>query len=69
MPLLVRWPGNVSAEVRKPTPVISTDMLPTNVELARGDPSRLGPLDGVSLKPLLTGKGVIEREGLFLVRH
>ena len=69
VPLLVRWPGNTPAGARQPTPVISTDIFPTIVELAGGDPLRLGPLDGVSLKTLLTGKGGIEREALFLERH
>ena len=69
VPMLVRWPHSVRTGTKQSTPVVSNDIFPTIVELAGGDPDNFAPLDGVSLKPLLTGEGRIEREALFLERH
>ncbi|MCY4189067.1 MAG: sulfatase-like hydrolase/transferase, partial [Bryobacterales bacterium] len=69
VPMLLRWPERVPAAARQATPVISNDIFPTVVDLAGGDSDGFAPLDGVSLKPLLSGKGRIEREALFLERH
>jgi len=69
VPLLVRWPNHARRGTKQSTPVVSNDIFPTIVELAGGDPDNFAPLDGVSLKPLLTGKDRIEREALFLERH
>lgn len=54
IPLIVRWPGKVPAGKTEDTPVISMDWLPTFLELCGGSPAR-GPLDGVSIAPLLEG--------------
>ena len=69
VPLAVRWPGRVKAGSQCDIPVLSTDLFPTFVEAAGGDPSSHRPLDGVSLMPLLTGKGRLDREAIFLYRH
>ena len=69
VPLAVRWPGKVDAGSRCDTPVLSTDLFPTFVELAGGDPSAYEPLDGVSLVPLLTRQGTISRDEVYLYRH
>ena len=69
VPLLIRWPEKVPGGVKQSAPVVSTDIFPTIVELAGGDPGEFAPLDGASLKPLLTSGGRIEREALFLERH
>jgi arylsulfatase A-like enzyme len=69
VPMLIRWPANVAEGTKQSTPVVSNDIFPTIVELAGGDPGRFAPLDGVSLEPLLTSKGGIDREALFLERH
>ena len=69
VPMMIRWPENVPAGARQFTPVVSNDIFPTIVELAGGEPDKFAPLDGVSLTPLLTTKGRIEREALFLERH
>ena len=69
VPMLIRWPENVPAGARQFTPVVSNDIFPTIVELAGGEPDQFAPLDGVSLTPLLSDKGRIEREALFLERH
>lgn len=69
VPLLIRWPGSVPGGAMQSTPVVSTDIFPTIVEIAGGDPGTLAPLDGLSLKPLLSGNGPFGREALFLERH
>ena len=63
IPLIVRWPGQVPANRILNAPVINTDWLPTLLELA-GLPIPSG-LDGVSLAPLLTGRGPAPKRGLF----
>jgi arylsulfatase A-like enzyme len=59
VPLLVRWPGRVEPGSLSKTPVISTDWVPTWLEVA-GVKAR-EPLDGVSLVPLLTGGTLADR--------
>lgn len=60
IPLIVRWPGRVPAGKVVDTPVISTDWVPTLLELVAAasraeEPRAAGPLDGVSLATLLSG--------------
>ena len=69
VPMLIRWPENAPKGAKRSTPVVSTDIFPTIVDLAGGDLAEFAPLDGLSLKPLLAGEGRIEREALFLERH
>jgi arylsulfatase A-like enzyme len=63
IPLIVRWPGRVAAGALTDSPVINTDWRPTLLELAGLEvpPS----LDGVSLAPLLTGRGPAPQRPLF----
>ncbi len=54
-PFLIRWPGHIPAGLRVPQIAGAIDLLPTLADLA-GLPLAGGqPLDGISLKPLLTG--------------
>jgi arylsulfatase A-like enzyme len=63
IPLIVRWPGKVPAGTEIATPVISTDWLPTLLELAG---AKVPPgLDGVSIAGLLTGTGKLAPRPLF----
>lgn len=55
VPLLVRWPGQVAAGTTVATPTINTDLMPTLLELA--GIAVPGGLDGVSIAPLLLGRG------------
>jgi len=55
VPLIVRWPGHISAGRLVDTPVINTDWLPTLGEIARARTP--GNLDGVSIASLLLGRG------------
>ncbi|MEZ6190967.1 MAG: sulfatase [Phycisphaerales bacterium] len=65
VPLIVRWPGEIKPGSACDTPVTSTDFYPTLLE-ALGLPLREQQhLDGVSLLPLLTQSGAIEREALY----
>ena len=55
-PLLVRWPGTVKPGTQCETPVVLTDLMPTLLEVAGINAGQtVGPLDGVSLLPLLHG--------------
>jgi arylsulfatase A-like enzyme len=64
-PLIVKWPGVTEAGATSATPVTSTDFYPTMLDMA-GLPARPAQhLDGVSLAPILTQSGSLEREALF----
>lgn len=67
VPMAIRVPSRPGT--KEPVPVVSTDVFPTLVELAGGDPAEHQPLDGLSLVPLLNGAGTLDREALFLERH
>jgi arylsulfatase A len=61
-PLLIRWPGVVAAGSVCDTPVVLTDLMPTILSAAGIDASTtVGPLDGVSLAPLLAGQALPPR--------
>jgi arylsulfatase A-like enzyme len=63
VPLIVRWPGRIQGGITNETPVLLTDLMPTLLQIAGLDPEKsAGPLDGVSLFPLLTlEKGAVEK--------
>jgi len=63
-PLIIRWPGKIAAGAVCHTPVSSVDFVPTMLELA-GVEHPPGGLDGMSLVPLLTGEGKLDREAIF----
>lgn len=63
VPLIVTWPGKIKAGSIDQTPVTSMDLFATLVDLG-GWRNRTG-LDGVSLGPLLTGKGRRQRQPLY----
>ncbi len=64
-PLLVRWPGVITPDSTCTVPVTSTDFYPTMLEMAGLDLMPEQHCDGVSLMPLLTGAGTLEREAIF----
>lgn len=53
-PLLVRWPGHIRPGTRIPQIAGAVDLLPTLADLAGIPVTSRKPLDGKSLKPLLT---------------
>ncbi|WP_146393044.1 sulfatase-like hydrolase/transferase [Allorhodopirellula solitaria] len=61
VPMMIHWPGKTDAGAKSDIPVQSTDLFPTIVEIAGGDPESHSDLDGVSLAPLLNGKHSLER--------
>ncbi len=64
VPLIVRWSQHVKAGSVCNTPVTSEDLFATIVAAAGTDARPGQSLDGVSLMPLLTGKGAITRTAL-----
>ena len=61
-PLIIRWPGVIAPGSRCDTPVVLTDLVPTLLEAAGIDPAQtVGPLDGVSLLPVLRGESLRPR--------
>jgi arylsulfatase A-like enzyme len=64
-PLIARWPGRIASGVCCPVPVTSTDFYPTVLD-AVGAPARPEQhRDGVSLLPLLEGRGAPDRDAIF----
>jgi arylsulfatase A len=62
-PLFIKWPGHIRAGSVDETPVCSIDFFPTIMEVA--GIKNPAPVDGVSLVPILTGRGTIHREALY----
>ena len=60
-PLSVKWPGVTKAGSVCGEPVISTDFYPTLMEMAGLRSARQGPMDGVSLAPVLKGEKMADR--------
>ncbi len=61
----IRWPGHTQAGERCDTPVTSTDFYPTLLEMIGADARPEQHCDGVSLCPLLTKSGPLDRESIF----
>jgi len=61
-PMIVRWPGVVEAGSTCDVPVIGIDFMPTFAEAAGAEHPEV---DGVSMLPLLTGKGAFPERPLF----
>lgn len=55
-PFFIRWPGQIEAGLMIPQIAGAIDLLPTLMDLAGIERSGTKPLDGRSLKPLLTGQ-------------
>ncbi len=62
-PLIVRWPGKVKPGVEVGTPVSSPDYFATLADVTGTKPT--AKIDGVSLRPLLEGKGDLPERALF----
>ncbi len=65
VPLIVSWPGVTRGGSESDEPVISTDLFPTMLEMAGLKPRPDQHQDGVSIVPLLTDSGSLEREAIF----
>jgi arylsulfatase A-like enzyme len=64
-PFIIRWPGRIAAGSTCGVPVTSPDFYPTFLEMAGLDPVPEQHCDGVSMMPLLTGEGNLERDAIF----
>jgi len=64
VPFTVRWPGKIPAGTKSEVPVTGLDFYPTYLEIL-GMELENKKLDGVSLMPLLTGKGTLADRPLF----
>ena len=64
-PMMVCWPGVVQPNSTCSEVVSSVDWYPTMLEMAGIRPKAGKILDGVSLLPLLTQAGTLEREAIF----
>jgi arylsulfatase A-like enzyme len=65
VPLIIRAPGTARSERACGVPVTSTDFYPTMLELAGLPPAPGQHADGISLSPLLTDGGVLDRDALY----
>lgn len=61
VPFIVSWPGVAKAGVQNNSIVQTTDLFPTFVEIAGGNPAAYSNLDGVSLVSTLKENGTLER--------
>jgi len=62
--LIARWPGRIEPKTESDALVQVTDIVPTLIEAAGGNPAT-HKLDGVSLLPVLTGKSGTHREYVY----
>ncbi|QDU37851.1 Arylsulfatase [Maioricimonas rarisocia] len=61
VPFLVYWPGITEQGGKNRSIVQSTDLFPTLVEIAGGDPAAHDHLDGISLLPTIRGNTLLDR--------
>lgn len=65
VPLIVAWPGKIAAGTRTETIACSIDFYPTLMELTGVSPKQKTKFDGISLAPVLLGKGEVARDTIF----
>lgn len=65
VPLIVRWPGVTRAGSVSETPVFTADYLPTILEATGANWDSGAVLDGVSLKPVLSGSEALKRDAIY----
>ena len=65
VPMMVRWPGKVQVASVSETPVHIIDLFPTFAAIANAELPEKQPHDGVSLLPVLTQSGKLDRDTLY----
>ncbi len=65
VPLIIAWPGKTRPGSTSDVPVVSTDLYPTILEIAKVPLRPKQHRDGISLASLLDGKGGLERQALY----
>jgi arylsulfatase A-like enzyme len=56
VPGIIEWPGRIAKPFQTEIPAGTVDIFPTLMDYAGVKPKPAGPLDGLSLRPLLEGK-------------
>lgn len=64
VPLAIRWPGITKANTTSQTPVVSMDLTATILDASGNLASHDRPLDGETLRPILTQSGPLKRDAL-----
>ena len=64
VPLIIRWPGRITAGAVVKEPVITMDLVPTFLEVA-DHPTKADEFDGESLLPLLTKNTQLKRQAIY----
>lgn len=65
VPMLIRWPAHSQDGSVSAAPVISADLFPTIVEMTNVVAPNDLSIDGISLAPLLEGKGSVDRDAIY----
>ena len=65
VPFIIKWPGKTSPGSVSKEPVIGMDIYPTVLEATRLDLKPYQHMDGVSLVPILTGSGGLQRDAIY----
>jgi len=65
VPMIVCWPGVTRPGSVCSEPVIGIDFYPTMLEMAGAAQPSMHVLDGMSIVPLLRGKGTLKRKAIF----
>ena len=65
VPLIIKFPGKIKPETKINEPVVGTDIYPTILDMLGLPLIPKQHMDGVSLKPLLSGKKSIKREAIY----
>jgi len=65
VPLIIRWPGVTRPSSICSEPVISVDFFPTILESVGLENKARKPIDGVSMVPLLTQSGSLNRKAIY----
>jgi arylsulfatase A len=64
VPVVIKWPGVIKAGIQNDTPIIHDDLFPTILDMLNiPDPVKIQ--DGLSIKPLFTKGGTIDRNALY----
>ena len=61
VPLLIHWPGVTKGNSKNRSLVQSTDLFPTLIEIAGGNPSKYAHLDGASLLTTIRNNSILNR--------
>lgn len=65
VPMVVSWPGVITAGSQSAEPVTSMDFFPTFVHAAGGSTEEISQLEGTDLMPLFQGEHKLDRDYLF----